>query len=124
MSFHAFSRGARAHTLLKTNFFALLSAVRMPLLLCIDFWRYTKLFLEGGVYADANVEPLDKIVKWVRWARLENQTVFFEESNFHNMIYLLSHIVVPLVTNYTELPTFATVSFFRPAPALQFFSIF
>lgn len=84
-----------------------------------DFWRYTKLYLEGGVYADVDVEPLPGIADWIERARHENKTVFFEEANVPDNAF--SRFVVPLVSDYTELPAYATCVVISPGPGASIF---
>ncbi len=84
-----------------------------------DFWRYAKLYLEGGVYADVDVEPLPGISDWIDRARSENKTIFFEEANVPDKA--IYRFLVPLVSDYTELPAYATCVVISPGPGASIF---
>lgn len=71
-----------------------------------DYWRYTKLYLEGGVYSDVDVLPGLALHDWVKKSASTNHPVFFEGSNWpHNGFF---RFFVPLVSDYQSLPSMDT----------------
>ena len=84
-----------------------------------DVWRYTKLYLEGGLYADVDVEPLERVVDYATAARKESKPVIFEESSWPNNA--LSRFLIPLLSDYDELPAYGTCVVISAAPKSDFF---
>ena len=85
----------------------------------IDFWRLVKLYLEGGVYADADIEPLPGIVHWARRAQTESKSIFFQESSYPDDA--IHRFLIPLLSDYTEHPSYANCIMVAPGPGAGLF---
>lgn len=84
-----------------------------------DVWRYAKLYLEGGIYADVDVEPLSVLKKWVAISRKQQKPVLFEESNWPSNV--LTRTLIPLVSDYEQLPAYGTCVVISPGPRHELF---
>lgn len=78
-----------------------------------DVWRYTKLYLEGGIYADADVEPLEGILHYASLSSQENKPIIFEESNWPSNTF--TKTLIPLVSDYHHLPAYGTCLVVSPS---------
>ena len=85
-----------------------------------DFWRYTKLYLEGGIYADVDVEPHSEILFWERQTKERKSVVIFEESPTWVANCTICNIVRPLVSNFPEFPAYASCLVITPGPRAPF----
>lgn len=86
-----------------------------------DFWRYTKLYLEGGIYADVDVEPHSQMPFWEGQAKEHKSVVIFEESPSWVRNCTICKIVRPLVSNFPEFPAYASCVIITPGPRAPFF---
>lgn len=77
-----------------------------------DVWRYTKLYLEGGIYADVDVEPLEGVQRLASLAESSNKPILFEESNWPSNI--VTQTLIPLVSDYNHLPAYGTCLVISP----------
>jgi len=84
-----------------------------------DVWRYTKLYLEGGIFADVDVEPFQGIIQHVHLAHDRNVAVLFEESNWPDNMF--SRFIIPKISDYPELPAYGTCVVIAPGPRNPFF---
>lgn len=84
-----------------------------------DVWRYTKLYLEGGIYSDVDVEPLKGILHYAALAQQHQKPVIFEESNWPSNIF--TRWIIPLVSDYDYLPAYGTCVVIAPSPRHGFF---
>ncbi|CAB9509125.1 Glycosyltransferase sugar-binding region containing DXD motif [Seminavis robusta] len=86
-----------------------------------DFWRYAKLYLNGGIYADVDVDPLTDIAYWQALAEEQNKVVIFEETASFAANSTLMELLRPYVTNFQEFPSYASCVLIAPAPKAPFF---
>ena len=85
-----------------------------------DVWRYAKLYLNGGIYADVDVEPLEGLVEYASLSESSNQPIIFEESSWPNN--WLTRFLIPLVSDYDHLPAYGTCLVISPTtPRNDFF---
>lgn len=85
-----------------------------------DVWRYTKLYLEGGLYADVDVEPLNGVVHYASLSNDQQKPIIFEESNWPNNVW--TRFFIPLVSDYDHLPAYGTCLVIAPStPRNDFF---
>jgi Glycosyltransferase sugar-binding region containing DXD motif len=85
-----------------------------------DVWRYTKLYLEGGIYADVDVEPLNnRIVEYVKQSQMTGLPVIFEESNWPNNVW--TRFLIPRLSDYNELPSYGSCVVVSPGRQNAFF---
>jgi hypothetical protein len=86
-----------------------------------DFWRYTKLYLEGGVYSDVDVEPHEEMPQWELKATEKNSVVVFEESPTWVGNCTICKAFRPLVSNFPEFPAYASCVIISPGKRAPFF---
>jgi hypothetical protein len=86
-----------------------------------DFWRYTKMYLEGGVYADVDVEPHEEMPVWEQEAKEKKSVVIFEESPTWVGNCTICKAFRPLVSNFPEFPAYASCVIITPGPRAPFF---
>ena len=86
-----------------------------------DFWRYAKLYLEGGLYADVDVQPHSAILKWQLLATEQVSVVLFEESPEWMTHSTLIRWMLPWISNYQQLPSYASCLVISPEPRAHFF---
>jgi Glycosyltransferase sugar-binding region containing DXD motif len=86
-----------------------------------DFWRYAKLYMEGGIYADVDVDPLVGISYWHEQAERQDKVVLFEESPSIFAHSTLLQILRPWISNYQEFPSYASCLVIAPQPKAKFF---
>jgi Glycosyltransferase sugar-binding region containing DXD motif len=86
-----------------------------------DFWRYAKLYMEGGIYADVDVDPLAGLAHWQDQAERQDKVVLFEESPDYYAHSKLLQYLRPWITNYQELPSYASCIVIAPHPKAKFF---
>lgn len=85
-----------------------------------DVWRYTKLFLEGGIYSDVDVEPLEGIKRYAALSESTNKPILFEESAWPSNI--VTKFIIPLLSDYDRLPAYGTCLLISPTqPRNEFF---
>jgi Glycosyltransferase sugar-binding region containing DXD motif len=86
-----------------------------------DVWRYTKLYLDGGLYADVDIEPLmgGGIADYVKQSQLSGLPVFFEESNLPSNIF--TRFIIPQVSDYMYFPSYGNSVMIAPGPQNAFF---
>jgi len=85
-----------------------------------DVWRYTKLYLEGGMYADVDVEPLEGVVRYTALADSSHRPIIFEESNWPSNV--VTRFLIPKLSDYDHLPAYGTCLVISPTtPRNDFF---
>jgi len=88
-------------------------------IMTFDVWRFTKLYLAGGIFADVDVEPLQGIIQHVQLSQDRNVAVLFEETNWPDNMF--SRFIIPKISDYTELPAYGTCVLISPGPRNPFF---
>lgn len=86
-----------------------------------DFWRYAKLYLDGGVYADVDIEPHPSMTTWMNMAQEQNKVVLFEETHEYVRNCTLCHIIGSWFFNFPMYPSFANSIMIAPGPRAPFF---
>jgi hypothetical protein len=88
-----------------------------------DYWKYAKLFLDGGIYADVDVEPLQhsSLTSWMNMAQKQNYVVLFEETAMYNRNCSICHALRPVFSNYQHIPSYASCIMIAPGPRASFF---
>jgi len=86
-----------------------------------DFWRYAKLYLDGGLYADVDVQPRMDIFTWREASEKHHSVVIFEESPTWMAHSKIFRLIRPLVSNLQEIPSYASCVVIAPEPRAPFF---
>jgi Glycosyltransferase sugar-binding region containing DXD motif len=86
-----------------------------------DFWRYTKLFLDGGIYADVDIEPHPSMTRWMNTAVEQQKVVLFEETPEYARNCALCKIMGYWFFNFQQYPSFANCIMIAPGPNASFF---
>lgn len=86
-----------------------------------DFWRFSKLYLVGGTYADVDIDPKSHIEYWQQKAKDENSVVIFEESATIAAHSKVIQFLRPFVSNFQEFPSYASCVIIAPRPKAPFF---
>jgi len=87
-----------------------------------DFWRYAILYLEGGTYADVDVDPRSRINDWQQYATTTQSVVVFEESPTWMGDSQWMKMLRPFVCNYPDLPAYGSCVVVAPStPNHSFF---